>query len=911
MSDVLRRRRGAGAGQTKGVNLGSDPGGLSPRLGLWVFLAAAALQPQHARANDAAAAAAAAQSQANALLARLEPAARPFQFVVKDARELKGLFTLWQQDEKIWIALRPEQLEQPFFLSYNVSHSVGERRLYAGQMGGSRIALWRRVGNQVQLIAKNTAYRAAPGTPQALAVSQAFSDSLLASAPVASAAHPASKAFLVEANALLLTDIPGYATQLESAYRLPYQLDARNSSFASARGDAGLTGLQVNAHFALARLPAPAPGQPGAPAPAMPDPRSLFAGFYYSFAALPASVMPGRAADDRIGHFATTVHDYSDDLSAGTALRHVYRWRLEPADAADAANAADTGGPGAPREPKQPIVYWIDKNVPLKYRRAVAEGVLEWNRAFEKIGFKNAIVVRQQSEQDAFDTLDARHASIRWFLGSDVGFAAGPVQVDPRSGEILDADIAMSDVYARSARRFAADHPEPGSAGGAGAAAAGAALCEYGHGGHGGGADIHFALDLLAARGGVEADLAGPQAEALAQAYVRQVIMHEVGHTLGLRHNFRASTIYSLRQLQDPRFGKQRPLAGSVMDYLPFNLAAPGQAQGPYVNETLGPYDYWAIEYAYKTLPAADEKQLLAEIAARSSEPALAYGTDEDAQANVADPEVNAFDLGDDPLLYARQRLGLTRELWQRLETRRLPDGESYATLRRGLNEGFSQLAATLPVALKYIGGVRMLRDHAGTARAPFTPVALHSQRAALALITDSVFAADSLRFSPALISRLGIDHFEQQPDIAVGRRVLALQSNALDQVLADAVAARLLDAQAAEAGGAPTLSLGELYASVQGAVWSELKQGKNIPAQRRNLQREHLKRLAGALLRPGPGAPADVRSLQRQNAIALRALLRAGLPGKSLDRETRAHLSECAQTLDEALRAPLLRATI
>ncbi len=607
--------------------------------------------------------------------------------------------------------------------------------------------------------------------------------------------------------------------------------------------------------------------------------------------------MPARAADDRIGHFATTVHDYSDDLGASAALHHIHRWRLEPADPAEPEAPAE---PGALAEPKQPIVYWIDRNVPHKYRRAVAEGVLEWNRAFEKIGFKNAIVVRQQGEQDGFDTLDARHASIRWFLGSDVGFAAGPVQVDPRSGEILDADIAMSDVYARSARRFAADHPEPD----------GAARCDYGHGA---GADIHFALDLLAARDD-DAAMAGPRAEALAQAYVRQVIMHEVGHTLGLRHNFRSSTIYSLRQLQDPAFGKDQALAGSVMDYLPFNLAAPGQTQGAYVNATLGPYDYWAIEYAYKPLPPEGEKQALERIAARSSEPALAYGTDEDAQASVADPEVNAFDLGDDPLLYARQRLSLTRELWERLETRRLAAGESYATLRRGIEEGFSQLAATLPVALKYIGGVRILRDHAGTARAPFTPVALRSQRTALALITDSVFAADSFRFSPALISRLGVDHFDKQPDVAVSRRVLALQGGALDQMLGDALATRLLDAQAGEHGGGQALSLGELYASVQGAVWSELKAGKSIPALRRNLQREHLKRLARALLQPGPATPADVRSLQRENAVALRAALKAALGGaarRPLDRETRAHLGECAQTLDEALRAPLLRAAI
>ncbi|MCX7220200.1 MAG: DUF5117 domain-containing protein, partial [Burkholderiales bacterium] len=352
--------------------------------------------------------------------------------------------------EKVWIEIRPGQFDQPFFFSYNIPSSLGERGLYGSQMGNSYQAVFKRIGNQVQLIAKNTDFYAAPGTPQAQAVAQAFSDSLLASATVLSLPHPESKAVLIDASALLFNDIPGYSTKLESAYRLPYAYDRSNSSFSNVYAEEKLSGLLVNSHFFTPRIAAapllPSPVAIPTPPLTTPDPRSFFVGFYYSFSALPATPMRARLADDRLGHFVSTSHDFSDDLTPSTARYFVNRWRLEKAE------------PGlALSEPKQPIVYWLDQNIPEKYRATISAGVLEWNKAFEKIGFKNAIVVKQQSDKDQFDTMDASHASIRWFVGSDVGFAIGPSKVDKRSGEILDADIAVSDIFSRGIRRAVAE----------------------------------------------------------------------------------------------------------------------------------------------------------------------------------------------------------------------------------------------------------------------------------------------------------------------------------------------------------------------------------------------------------------------------------------------------------------------
>lgn len=820
---------------------------------------------------------------------------KPFKEIIKDAKELKGFFNLYQKDEKVWIEIRPEQFDKPFLFTYNIPNSIGERGLYGSQMGRGYHVVFKKVGSQVQLLAKNTEFVATPGTPQAHAVAQAFSDSLLASAAVLSTPSSETKGILVDASALLFNDIPAYSTRLEYAYRTIYAMDRANTSFGKLNVDDSLAGFFVNAHFMTPRIAAsplvPPPVALPTPPQTTPDPRSFFVGFYFNFSALPAEVMRPRLADDRLGHFVTTSYDFTDDIKPKTSRHFVNRWRLEKQDPAAALS-----------EPKQPIVYWLDKNVPEKYRKSISEGVLEWNKAFEKIGFKNAVVVKQQTEADTFDTMDARHASIRWFVGADVGFAIGPSRVDERSGEILDADIGMSDVFARGARRMIGEDGQQPAA-------------QHQHGdcdfAHEASMEMGFAMDLLDARG--EVDMDSPKAEALAQAYVKDVIMHEVGHTLGLRHNFRSSTIYTLKQLQDPAFTKVNGLAGSVMDYVPFNLATKGEPQGEYVMSSLGPYDYWAIEYAYKPIDADKEKEELTRIASRSTEPLLAYGTDEDSMGTmVSDPDVNVFDLGSDPLAYIQKRLTISRELWDRLQTRQLKAGDSYEALRRSFDYGFGQFARTVPLATKYVGGTTFLRDHAGTGRATFTPIPVERQRLALKLVSDSLFAAKSFVFTPELLSRLGVDHFQRanRNDVSISARLLSLQTGALDSLMSDMVAQRMLNTAEKLRDPKKVLSLHELYGTLQSNIWSELASGADISSARRNLQREHLKRLSNALLKPAATTPADARSLQREQANQLLVAIR-GAVGKPMSAESRAHLSESLATLNEVLKASLVRAGI
>ncbi len=858
-----------------------------------------------AAAPTAAAAAAAGAASAAAAGERPDPGApKPFEVVIKGAERSEGFIPVWRKDDKTWLELAPARLGKPMLLSLSIANAVGERGLYAGQMVGDQMVELRLVGRTLQLRALNTAYRAHGDAAMARTVAQAFSDSLLASTPVLSAGHKDSQAVLVDA-AFLVGDLPGVSTAVEAAFRLPYALDSRNSSIESTRGSARALAVNTQLHFATPRIPAPpaTPLPPSAPKPnpptTTPDPRSFFVGVAINLMALPEQPMAARTADPRIGHFSESFTELGNDLKPNPRVHQVRRWRLEKKDPAAALS-----------EPVQPITYWLDRNIPPRYRASVTAGILEWNKAFERIGFKNAVVARQQPDDADFDTLDAEHTSIRWFTGADVGFARGPSVADPRSGEILDADITMSDIFGRGARRFISEDVGRASAG---PLTGEQALCSYALEAA---VERSFAADLLEARGDIDPD--SPEAEAFVQAQIKDTIMHEVGHTLGLKHNFRSSTVITREQLRDKAFTDTHAITGSVMDYNAYNIPLQGEARANLNVTTLGPYDYWAIEYAYAQFDPKDEAAALAKIAARSSEPLLAFADDADAGgfggATGLDPRDNRFDLGDDPLAWAQKRLALSRELWQRLQERGPRAGDDPLRLRRSLLAGFRQLGRAPEIAAKYVGGMYTERDLPGPeARPPYRPVEPARQRAALQFLTRQLFSVDSFQFQPEFLTRIGVDYGEwrRAEPVSVPDAVLALQKQALDRLLSAGTAQRLLELPyylpAAQRKGA--FSLAEVYASLQSAVWSELRSGGEIDPLRRQLQREHLRQLQTLLTRGAPGLPADALSLLRLQAGELQTALKQAAARGAHSVNTRAHLQDSLGALTEALRATMQRA--
>jgi len=867
--------------------------------------------------------------------------------VTRAAKSSDGFLHIWTRDEKTWLEIPADRLDKPLFLGISLASGLGQGFVLPGLMGGEQMVVLKRVGNNVQMVAVNMHARAREGTPLARAVGESYSGSLLASAPLAASPHPERKSLLVDAQALLGGDIPGMQSFFESSFRVGYSLDRGNSAIERTRTSNEGTALTFRNHYAVPKLPRPPVVAPGAPPPnpallpnpprALPDARSFFVSLAYTLAPLPAEPMKTRRADQRVGFFTESFVDFDNDSGGDRRTHLVQRWRLEKKDPAAAVS-----------EPKQPIRVVMDRNIPEKWRPAVRDGILEWNKAFERAGFRNALVVEQQATDADWTSFEGtRLLAVRWFAMEGPGATAvGPSQSDPRTGEILRGAAIIPENWVRFDRSVVTDtlpRIATGSSSLAGEGDAGRPAlnargefasrlreCTFAHDAL---EQAAFGLELLTLRGDIAQS--GPEAERYIAAGLKAVVSHEVGHALGMRHNFKASTGITLAQLRDKAFTAQRGVSNSVMDYNPPNVALQGEPVADIHQPVLGAYDYFAIEYAYREYATpAEEAQALARLAAQGdTDPALAYATDGDASAD--DPTVNRFDLGDNPLAYAQRQLVLARELWTRTQSRELAPDDTMEVYRRNLMRGLSRVSQATTLLTRYIGGATTSRATAGANKALVAPVPAAQQREALSALLAEVFASSSFRFDPRYMSRLGVDMLENRggrvADFSLGGTVIGIQRSALDSLMSDAAAQRLADAETKVSDRSNLLGYPELQERLRDAVWSEIAPpgkpaGGRLPGKtaadpasagptpteidslRRNLQREHLRRLAGGVLRPTSGVAADVRAVHRQVALQLESSLKAALQSRAWTPMARAHLADSLATLSEALKAPLMK---
>ncbi|HIV70157.1 MAG TPA: zinc-dependent metalloprotease [Candidatus Aquabacterium excrementipullorum] len=868
--------------------------------------------------------------------------APPFETVTRGADRIDGVLPLWKKQDKVWVELAPADFGRPFFLSPKLRTGLGEGGFFGGllasrnaQIGRPQWVEFRRVNQQVQLIAINASFTATPGTPQALAVQDAFSPSLLASVTVASQPRSSDNKVLVELSSLMSGDLLGLGLQLQRTFRQGYALDARNSGVTQARATPSGLLLEMQQHYATGSLTSASPSagpQPSIPT-ALPDPRSLFLSVQYTLSPLPAQPMAPRLADARIGHFTSTVADFTNDLARTPRIRYVNRWRLEKKD------------PQAPlSEPVRPLVFWLDRNIPDDYRPTIREAVLAWNSAFEAIGFKNAIQVRDATAELPQDIVGNGQAMVRWMTNAQPTFGAiGPSHVDPRTGEILTAEIALESLSTRAIRAirsqlFSDPGEKPLAASPVETVPPGPASstwvpaedrCDHAELAA---EQMAYGLDVWALTHDVPGDLPPDSAEvkSFVLAYLRDTTMHEVGHALGLRHNFKASRWRTPAQLLDAKLTARDGNSASVMDYAAINMSAPGQPPVTPFQTTLGPYDYWAIEYAYKPLAGtpAEEKTKLDAIARRSADPkqayALAYGTDEDNALGL-DPEALVFDLGRDPVAFARTRLAIARDLIARQTTAHLSPTDDAAVLRRRVGYALRDVERTADILTRQIGGLITRRGTAASGLDALDPLPSDTQRAALTLLLDQILSPRSIHLPAALQRRLAPDYLERSESLFPGGGVSptdfsaavqlgVLQRSVLSDLMADSLADRLLDnIDKTRDRDAHPLTLGEFHQRLRETIWAKPSQPQEAavpPPWRRNLQRDHINRLTVALLR---GANrADVRAQLRLQAEQLASMLShpGALGSKDPKSVAEAHRRDCLDTLRRALDASVVRNT-
>jgi Met-zincin/Domain of unknown function (DUF5117) len=850
--------------------------------------------------------------------------------VVRGAKELDGLFRLYLKDETVFAELQHNQFEVPYLCPISIARGLSSNYFGGDTLNDDQwVLLFRRVGDRVFLIRRNVRFQAKSSTTVARAVETTYTDSVLMALRIYGT-HSGRNSVLLSFNDIFMTNF--------ADLRLGH-FDANRSTWGKVKAFPDNIEMQVSATYT------------GGGGDGVIDDRASTLVLHYGLCKLPDSGYTPRLADDRVGHVLSVVKDFSNDTKPTPFLRYVNRWRLERAD----GSTWKEGAKLVP--PKKKIVFWIEKSVPDEYRGYVRDGILEWNKAFAKIGYRDAIEVRQQENED-FDPEDIHYNTFRW-VTNDMGFAKGPSRANPFTGELIDADIVFDASMVRYYRQAGAlwggnsaigDAISPIRAMEEGIGLPGSTAMGWNdrlsltpdraarerasalqHGWCECGTCLKRELNLLAMTLAVRdaappADSAVLSEELIGQA-IKETTMHEVGHTLGLRHNFKASTMLKNEDLNNTAITRAKGLSGSVMDYNPVNIAPKGVKQGDFFSTTLGPYDYWAIEYAYRPLSGGTEGEYseLKKIAQRGAEAGHDYATDEDLMTS-SDPLVNLWDLGADPMKFAEDRMLLAEELLVKLAEKGADKGEGYQRTREAFGILLQQYGNSAYLISKYIGGVSMHRDHAGdpSGRDPQVVVAPDKQRAALKFLQAHLLTDKPFQFSPKLLRRLASDRwahwgnervFMNRVEFPVHERILDIQKVVLSHTLSNPVLSRIQNnALGAEADAKEKpLTLAEVFRTLTDGIWNDaVNGGKGVKPTlatsivRRNLQREYLKSLGG-LVNGTP--PADARSLARAHLKEIQHRIETQLANKNLSIEetTRAHLEESRERIAKVLSASLM----
>ncbi|MEH2106758.1 zinc-dependent metalloprotease [Nostoc sp.] len=842
-----------------------------------------------------------------------------FNGIVNRIDKLEGLFTLYCSEDsgKVYLELKPEQLNKDYLAIVTLESGVGESGIYSGLPLSDFLFYFRRVNNRLHFVLRNVKFRT-DSEPEQRSLARSFSDSVLYSLEIATI-DPNSQNILINLNELLMQDFPGLSPLLKYSLQADYRLDPRKSYFGDVNSFP--ENVEIDSIYGFSSLE-------GSNLVTIPDSRALSLKVHYSFSQLRENngYIP-RLADDRVGYFTTTFQDFSNNNAHESFVHYINRWHLEPSN------------PNAPLSPpKKPIVYWIENAVPLKYRDAIREGVLMWNKAFEKAGFQNAIEVQQMPDDADWKPADVHYNTIRWFNSLDAGFARGPMRVNPFTGEILDADIIVDANMVRliqqeyhalmetnSCPEKTKGHEDAGKFLDRFFASSSPALFSSSESCYGMESSNQAAMGALALSILPNTTPSSETMKEYVHQYLRSLIAHEVGHTLGLRHNFYGSTMLAPQELNNTEITHTKGLVGSVMDYLPVNIAPQGVQQGDYFPGVIGAYDEWAIEYGYKKCPSTalevtipeSEKSFLDQIALASPQPELSYATDEDIWD--INPLANVWDMSSDVLLYSQWQMDNARFMWQRLDKGYLSKGESYSNLRLKFNRVLKYYFRNATLLSKYIGGQSFRRLHSSDDAAwAFVPVSLFKQRQALTKLQKYVFAEDAFSFSPQLLNQLAPSRWEHwgssapnnRLDYPIHDRILSFQSAILRSLLDRDRLNRLQDIELKTLPG-EALSIPELFDTLQTGIWTEVfapGEPKPISSIRRSLQQEYLNILLQMMLGT-TNTPEDGRTLAWYELRRLQKAIDVRLKqiGESLDIYTLAHLEASGDRITKALNAQLL----
>ncbi|XZE21709.1 zinc-dependent metalloprotease [Pirellulaceae bacterium SH449] len=906
------------------------------------------------------------------------------------------MYNLYIQQDKgqVLLEIPKMALNKKYFIGLTVAGG----QLYAGLQSGDFYVQWQEYNGRLALIQPNLAVRSTGDNESKDSVKRLFTGQVLLDLPIL--ARSPTGGYLIDGDQFLV----GNATVFFGA-------DGRSRNPALAR-IVKAKSFPQNVELAFE----------------LPDATGKLQTLHYSISEIPeGGDYKPRKADQRIGYFTTAYRDLGKFQRDDVNVDYINRWHLKKRDPSLKISP-----------PVEPITFYLEHTTPVRYRRWVKQGVLSWNKAFEKVGISDAIVVHYQDKATGVhmekDPEDVRYNFIRW-LNNDEGTAIGPSRVHPETGQILDADIILTDGWIRYFKKnfedympalamqgkdaetlaWLIEHPnwdprvrfaQPGyqlqrqseiqleslsDPFGRKTHMLGSSefdgilcrshqqsgLCMLGERRRIDMSIMRMAMELadelLFDEDDQEAAAQDPKSAAdeskkdeskkdepkpadekqedakkeeakkeepkkeepkkedpkpadepmldgMRETFVgpllADLVAHEVGHTLGLRHNFKASSLYTLEEINSEEVKGKKTLAASVMDYLPLNFrVSAGSVQGDYGMIDIGPYDYWAIEYGYST------EQNLEPVLARAGEKELKFSTDEDLFG--PDPLARQFDFSKNPLDFAKEQTKVAEKFRKRLIEEYVKKGDSWSKLREGYELTLGLQSRSANMMSGWIGGAFVNREKKGdkSDQAPVEVVPAADQRAALAFVLESIFRDESYALSPELLTKLTVDFmragFGSDPTWPVHDRILSIQSSSLTNLMNPTTLRRVYDNEFRVPADQDALTLPELLRSVTGEIWSELDKKSDvkfternpmISSLRRSLQNEQMERLIDLML-PGSGRSAANKAIANLSVLQIQELISKinqvmETSSQSMDSYTKAHLMEASKRMTKALEA-------